>query len=385
MGGLVHNARVICADGTIADWISVEDGRIDAIGVGPPPRPPAGFRIDAGGGWVLPGFVDVHVHGTEGHAVMDGRPEAIVGLARVLARRGVTTFAPSTVSAAPEELAAAVAAIAATIGPVPGGATVLGAHLEGPWISSEHRGAHPPTALRPPDRGEVADLLATGAVRSVTLAPELPGAGWLLEAVQAAGAVAVIGHTDATAAQVHDAADAGATHVTHLFNAMRGFHHREAGAVGAALTDPRLTCELIADGVHVCDDALRLAWRVLGAERAVLVSDANPATGLGDGEHRFVDRRVHVEGDRATLADGTIAGSVTTVDATFARLGHVLGEPPSQLWPVVSRTPARALGVGASKGELSLGRDADLVVLDNSCEVRQTVVAGLVVFDASET
>ena len=188
----------------------------------------------------------------------------------------------------------------------------------------------------------------------------------------------MVGHTNATAAQVHQAADSGARHVTHLFNAMRGFHHREPGVVGAALIDERLTCEVIADGVHVADDALRLAWRVLGSSRMALITDANAAAGLGDGTFTFPGRTVQVRGAHSTLADGTISGSVTTMDAAFARLCRVLGETPGSLWPVSSRTPAAALGIDDHKGAITPGYDADLVVLGPDYGVRHVVIGGQV-------
>jgi N-acetylglucosamine-6-phosphate deacetylase len=263
------------------------------------------------------------------------------------------------------------------------GAVVAGVHLEGPWLAPSRRGAHDPATLRLPDPAELQELIdaAGGAVRLLTLAPELEGARAVIAAAIAAGIVVSVGHTDATYAQACAAFDAGARHVTHLGNGMRGIDRREPGPIAAALADERVTVELIADGHHVHPALLRMA-ATAAPGRLVAITDAISATGLPDGRHRVGELAVSVSEGRAVLADQpeTLAGSVLTMDRAVAGL-VAAGVDPIDAIRAATVTPARVLGDERSRGMLVLGARADLVVLDGGYSARATVIGGQVVHD----
>jgi N-acetylglucosamine-6-phosphate deacetylase len=367
-----------------AGWLAVSGGKVVAHGLGKPTAR-AGVVVDGAGGALLPGFVDVHVHGADGHDTMDADPDSLRAIARFHARHGVTALLPTTWAASPDATAEAVRAVAETHGPVPGGATILGVHLEGPWLQRGRCGAQDPDAIRDADPAEVDALLDTGAVRLVTVAPEVPANRYVLEACRARGVTASIGHTDAD----HDTAAAaishGVRHATHCFNAMRGFDHRRPGTVGAVLTDPRVRCELVADNVHVHPTAIRMLFAAKGPEGVVLVSDAVEVTGLPEGAHEMGGRPVDVAGSAVRLADGSLAGSVLTLDAALRNVVAATGLTLDELWPATSRNAAAAAGVADRKGHVEVGADADLVVLDDRHRVVVTVIGGQIVHDARGT
>lgn len=342
--------------------------------------------VSAGDGYVVPGFIDLHVHGGGGADFMAGTPEAVARAAKAHAQHGTTGLLATTVAAPREALLAAIRAARSHIESTSAtirGARVLGVHLEGPYINPRYRGAQEEAFLRPPDAAELAELAdaAAGALRLVTLAPELPGALACIAMLRRLGVRVAAGHTAATYAEITAAARAGLRHVTHLFNAMRGLHHREPGTVGAALELPRLTCELIADGIHVEPAALRLAVKARGRRGVVLITDAMMAAGLGDGEYRLGPQPVSVRGGAARLADGTLAGSVLTMDRAVANMVRLAGVPLPAAVAMASLQPARALGLQRRKGSLEPGKDADVVVLDGSLRARLTLVEGQVVYD----
>lgn len=377
---LITNARLLAAapdQGT--GWLRVEDGRIADLGSGAAPPPRGGEHLDAGGESLLPGFVDVHVHGALGREAIDADPDALRTMARHYARHGVTAFLPTTITAGREDLLAALEVIAASTGPVEDGATILGAHLEGPYLCAARKGAHREHLIRPAERDEAQAVLDTGAVRLVTLAPEIEGNGWLVDACRERGIVVSAGHTDASFEDLVAAADRGVTSVTHVFNGMRGVHHREPGAAGAALALDALRCELIADGVHVHPAMMNLVWRTKGAGGMLLVTDAGKATGMPDGRYERAGRTIVLEDGAVRLEDGTISGSVTMLDQGLRNFLRATGADLAQAWPVTSRTPATALGLDGRKGELAVGCDADLVLLDDGGEVTATIVGGRIV------
>ncbi|MBZ9750209.1 N-acetylglucosamine-6-phosphate deacetylase [Deinococcus sp. HMF7604] len=327
---------------------------------------------------ILPGFVDTHVHGGAGGDTMDG-PEGIRTLARFHAACGTTTLLPTTITNPWPEVLRALTAVAEVrrAGGVPGGADLPGAHLEGPFISPDRLGAQPPCALAPtPER--VAQVLATGAVRAVTLAPELPGALAAAQAFAQAGVRVGIGHTRADAETVQAALRVvreagGQACATHLFNAMGGIEGRAPGPAGALLADPNATLEVILDGLHVHDTSFLLA-RAAAPGRVVLITDAMRAAGLGDGASELGGQPVQVQGGRATLADGTLAGSVLTMDAAL-RSAVALGVSLPEVSRMLSLTPARSLGL-TDRGELSAGQRADLTLLTPELRVNSVYVAG---------
>jgi N-acetylglucosamine-6-phosphate deacetylase len=368
--GAVVLEQGLCRPG----WIETSERRITGCGSGPPPRP---ADVDMPDALVVPGFVDIHVHGGGGASYADGDDADILHAAMFHRKHGTTTTLASTVTASPADLQTAVRALTdATRAGV-----VAGIHLEGPWLSAAHCGAHDPRQLRDADLAEIDALLAVGgnAIRMVTLAPERAGSDEAISRLVAAGVVVAVGHTDATYEQTRHAVELGATVGTHLFNAMRAVHHREPGPALALLEDPRVIVELIADGVHVHPAMQRAVIEAAGADRVALVTDATAAAGLGDGEFQLGTVPIDVVGQVARVrGTSTIAGSTATMDQLFRAAAGFGSDRDAALVAAVqltSTTPARALGLG-SVGSLRLGADADLVVLDRDLHVTRVMARG---------
>ena len=341
-------------------WIDVAGGVIAAVGAGAPGRP---ADHDLGDVTVVPGFVDTHVHGGGGGSFsVAAQTAAAVALHR---RHGTTTLVASLVTESPDDLLRQVSELVQQVS----AGLIAGIHLEGPWLANERCGAHDPALLRDPDPAEIRRVLDAGggAVRMVTLAPERAGGLDAIRQVTDAGVVAAVGHTEATYAQTRAAVDAGATVATHLFNAMRPIHHREPGPVIALLEDPRVTVEIITDGVHVDGALYRHVTRSVGPDRVSLVTDAMAAAGMTDGAYRIGPLDVEVSDGVAHLAGtDTIAGSTATMDRLF-RFAVAHSELPRDeaLQLAVRQSsinPARALGLPCPA--LRTGTPADLVVLD---------------------
>lgn len=356
-------------------WIEISGGIITAIGAGIPARP---ADRDFGSATVVPGFVDTHVHGGGGGSFSDAaQTQTAVALHR---RHGTTTLIASLVTEAPDDLLRQVGALAEQVRD----GLIAGIHLEGPWLATQRCGAHDPALLRDPDPAELQAVFDAGggAIRMVTLAPERAGGLAAVRWVVAAGAVAAVGHTEATYAQTRAAIEAGATVGTHLFNAMRPIHHREPGPVIALLEDPRVTVEVIADGVHVDAALYRHVTRSAGPDRVSLVTDAMAAAGMADGAYRIGPLDVDVSGGVAHLVGtDTIAGSTATMDRLFgfAVAGTIDGGVPRDeaMQLAVAQTsvnPARALGLPSPV--LRQGSAADLVVLDAELGVSAVLCRG---------
>jgi len=340
--------------------VDVDDGRIAAVGL-----------AGGGSGIAVPGLVDLQVNGFRGIDVLHATTDELVVLGLELARSGVLWYQPTLVTAPADLTRLALAAVGGCGGGP--GARILGAHLEGPFLSPERAGAHPARYLRDPDLDLLASFLVAGcAVTTVTLAPELPRAGALIDVLVDRGIAVSLGHTDATAPVAHAAFDQGARTVTHLFNAMRPFGHRDPGVAGAALARPDVTVQLIADGAHLAPETILAAWRAARG-RIALVSDGTAAGGLGDGTFRLGTVEVRVDGGVSRLADGTLAGAVRPL-AWGLRLLVELGVPIVEAVDAVTRTPARVLGRDDA-GQLRPGGPADVVVLDDDFAVR-TVLRG---------
>lgn len=385
LAGRVATPTELLEDG----FVIIDGGSVREVGRGAPPA--SATTVDLADMLVAPGFVDVHVHGGGGAQVNCATPEEVEASVRDMAQfhatHGTTALVATTVSDSPEALLAAVEGVAAVTttsrGTEPGrGAVVLGSHLEGPWIARSRAGAQFPGALRPPSVAELEALVTAGegTVRIVTVAPELEGAIELIRVAVGAGVVASIGHTDADHATAKLAFDAGASHATHLFNAMAPIHQRRPGPVAAALADERVSLEIIADGVHI-HPALIALVATLAPERLVLITDAIGATGTGPGRYRLGPLEVVVTDGRAVLAghEETAAGSVLTMDRAVA-LAVDAGVPLLTALQAASLHPARVLGE-ERKGRLAPGADADFVVLDRGLALVATVVGGQVAYD----
>lgn len=381
----ITNVRVVLGDGVREGCVVVRDGTISGVHAGCCPLPPGVPTIDGGGRLLAPGLIDIHVHGGGGHDLMSDDPEQVRAYARWVAARGVTGFLVSTSGRDHADIVRRLRSVAPAIGPVEGGARALGFHLEGPYVNPLRKGAFPARWLRPPDTGEYRELVdaAGGQVRQVTLAPELPGAQALIAAVVSSGATAAMGHTDATYDEARAAFDAGVTHVTHCFNAMRPFGHRDPGCLGAIMEADGVTAELIGDGAHVDYAAARLLLRAKGAHNIVLVTDGMPLAGTEDGEAEWEGQAIRVEGGKAVrVADGTIIGGVITLDQTLRNAVAHLGADVPAAAAMASANAARALGLGREYGALQAGCAADFVLLDDDLSVAETWVAGERVYAA---
>jgi len=394
---LFEHARIF---GPVDDWspawLLTEGRSIRWLGPGQAPKFEAGFvtrRIDCadngggaerhGGGLsLLPGFIDLHAHGAVGQEVMDGSADGIRQMARYWAQHGVTAFLPTTWTASPAAIAGALAAAQAALGPVPGGATVLGVHMEGPYLNAAKTGAQDQTLIRRADLAEARAYLDSGLVRLITLAPEFPENLALVEACAARGVAVSAGHTTAGLAELRVAVQRGLRHVTHCYNAMTPLGHRDLGTVGAAMSLPELNVELIADNIHVAPEAQKILVQVKGPERVILVTDSLRGAGLPDGDYAIDSRTITIRNGEVRLPDGTLAGSVLTMEKALRNVMAAAGLPLRAAWPMSSLNAAREIGVSHRKGSLEPGKDADLVLLDANFEVRMTVREGEIVFEA---
>lgn len=384
-GLLVTNARVVGAESVLdAGWVATSAGVIEAVGSGSPDHALLRGRevIDAAGATVLPGFVDVHVHGAVGHEVMDGDAGGLTAMSTFFATHGVTSFLATTWTAPADETMRALDAVAEVAGRELPGAQVLGAHMEGPYLSDARCGAQDPRSVRPPDLDEARRFLDSGVVRLMTVAPELDRAHELMKVCLDRGARISVGHTEATYDQMVDAVAWGARQVTHTFNAMPSLHHRRPGPVGAAMLLPELIGELIADNHHVHPVVLAAFLKVKGPDGVTLVTDALRPTGLESGEFTIGGREAAVNDGVVRLKDGTMAGSVLTMDVALRNLMRATGAPLEELWPTASRNGALAAGEGDRKGLIAPRMDADLVIVGADIDVRTTIVGGRVVHSA---
>jgi N-acetylglucosamine-6-phosphate deacetylase len=361
-------------------WVRLAGDRITAVGSGAPDRRP---DVDLGDAVLVPGFVDIHVHGGAGAAFPDGDADAALRAVRFHRSHGSTTMVASLVAAGPDDLLKTVETLAELV--VDG--ELAGLHLEGPWLAASRCGAHDPRSLRDPDPAELDRLLGAGGgvVRMVTLAPERTGGLDAVRRIVDAGAVAALGHTDASYTLTREAIEAGARVGTHLFNAMAPVHHREPGPAVALLEDDRVTVELVTDGLHVHPALWEHVVRSAGTGRVAAVTDAMAAAGMPDGQYHLGAMRVVVTDGVARLAPGSdgragaIAGSTATTDALFAKVVRHAAVPRAEALrravALTSTTPARTLGL-ADVGSIAPGKRADLVVLDGTLRVRKVYRAG---------
>lgn len=345
--------------------------------------------IDAGGNLVCPGFIDQHLHGGGGADTMDQSYEAICTIAKAHAKFGVTALCPATMAAPDESIKKALASVADAVEKGTGGAKVLGSHVEGPCMNVEARGAHPEEYVRltPPSQERLKEYhkASRGTIRLWTMAPELPGGLDFIRAARGLNIKISIGHTKASYADVVKAIDAGATGATHLFNAMGGFHYRDAGAVMAILySKGRVMAEIIVDGEHVHPAAIYTAIETMRPENVVLVTDCMRPAGMPSmTTFELPGLKVHVSEGRALTPDGKLCGSLLTLNRGVKNVNEILGMPLPEAIALGTINPARSLGIASRKGSLEVGKDADIAICDTFLRVHRTIVEGNTVFNAN--
>jgi N-acetylglucosamine-6-phosphate deacetylase len=381
---LLHTARAFTPTTEIADCgILIRDGVIEAIGPRASMSLPAGAQeIRAAEDTAVPGFIDVHIHGAGGRDVMEGNDEALGTVARTLAHHGTTSFLATTVTASAEHISRSVSGIAKYISQqLKTGeqrAEVLGIHYEGPFLNKVRRGVHPAEWIQLPSAELLEGFLqaAAGNGRLLTIAPELMGAAPCIDAARKAGVVVAMGHTDATYEQARAAIARGVHHAVHVYNAMRPFSHRDSGVIGAVLTSPEVTAELIADGVHVEEAAMKMLLQAKGAAGTILISDGLSATGMPDGKYILGGFEVTVTGGICRNAEGKLAGSTLTLDRALRNV-VALGIPLADTLRMLTLNPAKLLGIEFKKGALRTGADADIILLDQSLQIKNVYARGI--------
>jgi N-acetylglucosamine-6-phosphate deacetylase len=381
---LIHAGRALTPTGEIADaGILIRGTVIEAIG----PRegmslPADATEISATDKSAIPGFVDVHIHGAGGRDVMEATTEALTTVTKTVARHGTTSIVATTVTASADDICRSSEGIAKYIATQYEGegprAKVLGIHFEGPFLSEIRRGVHPAEWLRLPS-AELLDRFVTAAggnALMLTIAPELLGAIPCIDAAIKAGLVVGIGHTDATYEQARLAMAHGAHHAVHVYNAMRPFSHRDSGVIGAVLTTPDVTAELIADGVHVEEAAMRLLLQAKSAACVILVSDGISATGMPDGKYMLGRMEVTVSGGVCRNSEGKLAGSTLTLDRALRNV-VALGKSFEDTTRMLTLNPAGLLGLEFKKGALRAGADADILLLDEELQLASVWIRGV--------
>ncbi len=372
---LITHANALLGGAFVPDTtLHIENGQIVSLESAPGRAASGGPTLDLGGDYLLPGFVEVHIHAFMGRDTMEGE-DAVRHMSRELRKLGVAAFLPTTMSASPEDTVKALAGIHAVMErQEPEGAVVLGAHMEAPFLQPAKAGAQRKEFFSLPTEANWKAYVGDheGIVRLITLAPELEGAMAFIRTLTDKGITVSLGHTDCTAEQVHAAAGQGASHITHTFNAQSALSHRAPGVPGAALVDDRIACEFICDGIHLHPDIIRLIVRCKGPALAVAITDAMEAAGMPEGQYALGGQTVYVKDGAARLQDGTLAGStLTLVRALQNLIGY--GVPPEDAARMVTSAPALSIGEEAF-GRLSVGAPAVLARFD-----RQWAFQGIVV------
>ncbi len=375
------------ANGVVVYESDGKTGTIVAAGARNAIEVPAGAKhIDYGNAVLAPGFIDIHIHGGAGHDVMEGSASALAAVEELLARHGVTSYCPTTVTAPMDVTLKSLEKIGKAVSDTRAGrfsdsgarARPNGIHLEGPFISTAKCGVHPLKDIQKPSVEAFEKLwqASGGAVSVMTAAPEVDGALPVIEAATKRGVMVSLGHSDAESAETKAGITAGGRSATHTFNAMRSLNHRDPGILGTVLTDERIFADIVADGVHVAPDIVKLFLLAKGKDRAILITDALSATGMPDGKYKLGVFDIEVKGNLCMNGD-TIAGSVLTMDAAVRNVMSFADWNLANSVRLATENPARALGIEKKKGRLAAGCDADIVVLSDEGKVIKTIVGGV--------
>jgi len=378
------NATIITPGTTIPEGtVLVDGGLVQSVGPAHSVTVPAGIEcVDGRGQFLVPGFIDLQINGAFGHD-FTGNPEHIWEAAARLPQFGITSFLPTILSSSMSNIRKAQGVLQKKPARIASGATPLGLHVEGPFLNPSAKGMHVPNHLRLPTAEDVIDWRPENGIRLVTLAPELTGALEAVRKLARSGVVVAAGHSSAGFDEAKSGIDAGIRYATHIFNGMPTMHHREPALTGAVLADERVTIGLINDGIHVHPALVKLLWQLLWDGRLNLVSDAMGALGKEPGTYRLGERTVTVTGETCRLSDGTLAGSILSLDKAVRNLISYTGCSLGQALRTVTATPAVVLGIGDKKGQIAPGFDADLVLLSNDLSVKSVIVDGVFVYRAS--
>lgn len=338
--------------------------------------------IDLEGKYLSPGFIDIHNHGNNGHDSMEGTYEALESMSKYHIKNGVTGYLATPMTNPKENILKAIENAARYIQEKNDkGAKVLGIYLEGPYFSQEKKGAQPSEYIKTPDIEELKMYIKEGKgnIKVVALAPEINNAKETITYLKEQGIKISAGHTNATYEETIEGIERGITQVTHLYNGMRSFTHREPGVIGAALTDERVYCEMICDGIHLHKAAMKMAVKMKGKDKIILISDAIMAAGLSDGEYELGGQKVFVKDGEARLESGVLAGSTLTLNRAVYNMVHLVGVPLKEAVQMASLNPARAIGIDKRKGSIEIGKDADIIAFDENLNVSFTMVEGNII------
>jgi N-acetylglucosamine-6-phosphate deacetylase len=333
-------------------------------------------KINAQGLYLSAGFIDIHVHGCAGIDTMDERVDGITLLSEKLAQTGVTAFLPTTMTMRFDQMERTFIRIRTAMGNAPG-AQVLGCHLEGPFINKNFKGAQDSAYILPPDFGKVKDYV--DVIKIITMAPEWPESAVFIRRCIDKGMTVALGHSAISYEEAMASIKEGVSHITHIFNALTPFHHRHPGVVGAA-ADSDVTCELIADNIHVHPAAQRLLLKIKGFDKIILITDAMRASLMSDGKYDFGGQIVTVQDGKARLASGVIAGSVLTLNQAVFNFKQTSGLDLAKVISMVTVNPAERLGIAERKGSIAVGKDADMVIFDDTLAIHMTIVRGKTIY-----
>jgi len=388
---LIKGMRIYSENQIIeSGYIKIENQKIMELGMIEDLKSEEGFEVfEVPSHYhAIPGLIDVHIHGVNGADTMDATEDALSIMTTVLPKEGTTSFLATTITQEASEVERAIVNAGEYIQKQSsqGKAEVLGIHLEGPFVNKKMAGAQPIEHIIDPDL----DLFkkwqekALGNIRLVTIAPEQPDAIEMIRYLKESGVIASIGHTNATYEQVSEAIEAGANHVTHLYNQMRGLHHREPGVVGAAFLRDELKAEIIADGIHVCSEMVKLAYHQKQSDGLILITDSMRAKCLKNGKYDLGGQEVTVEEGKAVLKDGTLAGSTLRLGHALKNMMAFTGCPLNEAIEMASANPAKQLDIYDRKGSIAVNKDADIVILNDEMEVIMTFCRGKLAFHKEE-